>query len=311
MFGRFRKKEKTEESSAQTGAAWKRTLGSIFRRSRIDDEFWDELEEALIVSDVGVKTSLELVEQLRQEADDRKYRDPEEVRQALHDHVVETFNSRLNGDPIPDDRPVVLLVVGVNGAGKTTSIAKLAQAAKSEGRNVVLAAADTFRAGAIEQIKIWGDRLDIPVIAQQAGSDPGAVAFDAMTAARARNADLVIVDTAGRLHTRHNLMEELKKVRNIIDRQGDGFEKRVLLIIDGTTGQNGLAQAQVFTEAVRCDGVMITKLDSTAKGGIALAIASELGLPVWFAGTGEKASDISEFDPAGFADAILPESIAL
>jgi fused signal recognition particle receptor len=232
------------------------------------------------------------------------------VRQALHEHVVSTFRARLNGDPIPDNRPVVLLVVGVNGAGKTTSIAKLAHAAQSEGRRVVLAAADTFRAGAIEQVKVWGDRLNVPVVAQQAGSDPGAVAYDAMAAARARNADLVIVDTAGRLHTKHNLMEEIKKVRNIVDRQGDGFEKRVLLVIDGTTGQNGLAQAKAFTEAVRCDGVMLTKLDGTAKGGIALAIAGELGLPVWFAGTGEKVSDISEFDPAGFADAILPETIA-
>ena len=310
VFGRLRKKEKTEQSSARTGAAWKRTLGAVFRRGGIDDAFWDDLEEALIVSDVGVNTALELVRELRKESSEKGFRDTGEVRQSLHAKVVDIFASRSEPDPLPDDVPFVLLVVGVNGVGKTTSVAKLAQSAKADGRKVLLAAADTFRAGAIEQLKVWGDRLNIPVIAQQAGSDPGAVAFDAMSAARARGSDVVIIDTAGRLHTRHNLMEELKKVRNIVDRNGAGFEKRVLLVIDGTTGQNGLVQAKTFTEAVRCDGVMLTKLDSSAKGGVALAISLELGLPVWFAGTGETVEDLSEFDPAGFADAILPETIA-
>ena len=311
MFGRFRKKEKTEESVARTGAAWKRSLGGLFRRNEINDEFWDDLEEALIVSDVGVATTLAMVEWLREQAGEHGWKELDQVRAALHDRVVSTFEeSAAESDPLPDNTPTVLLVVGVNGSGKTTSIAKLAGAAKAEGRSVLLAAADTYRAGAIEQLKIWGERLDVPVIAQQSGSDPGAVTFDAIAAARARGTDLVIVDTAGRLHTRHNLMEELKKIRNIVDRQGEGFEKRVLLVIDGNTGQNGIAQAKAFTEAVRCDGVMITKLDGTAKGGVVLAIAGELGLPVWFAGTGEKIEDFSEFDPAGFADAILPESIS-
>ncbi|MDA1298209.1 MAG: signal recognition particle-docking protein FtsY [Chloroflexi bacterium] len=310
MFGRLRRKQKTEESVQKTGAAWKRALGGIFRRSGIDDGFWEELEEALIVSDVGVKTSLELVAELRELVDKNGWKEPGQVRQALHDRIVETFASLAEEDPLPDKTKTVLLVVGVNGAGKTTSIAKIAQSAKSEGRSVLLAAADTFRAGAIEQLKIWGDRVGVPVIAQSAGGDPGAVTFDAISAAKARGADLVIVDTAGRLHTKHNLMEELKKVRGIIDREGEGFLTRVLLVIDGNTGQNGMAQAKAFTEAVHCDGVMLTKLDSTAKGGIALAIAGELGLPVWFAGTGEKVGDLSEFDPAAFADTILPESIA-
>jgi fused signal recognition particle receptor len=310
MFGRLRRKEKTEESTQKTGAAWKRALGGIFGRSGIDDDFWDELEEALIMSDVGIKTTLELVEKLRDQVDENDWKEPAEVRQALHDRIVETFNALSEADPLPDDTATVLLVVGVNGAGKTTSIAKIAQSAKSEKRNVLLAAGDTFRAGAIEQLKIWGNRIDVPVIAQNAGGDPGAVTFDAMSAAKARGVDLVIVDTAGRLHTKHNLMEELKKVRGIIDREGEGFLTRVLLVIDGNTGQNGMAQAKAFTEAVRCDGVMLTKLDSTAKGGIALAIAGELGLPVWFAGTGEQVGDISEFDAAAFADTILPESIA-
>jgi fused signal recognition particle receptor len=310
MFGRLRRKEKTEESSEKTGAAWKRALGGIFRRSRIDDAFWDELEEALIVSDVGVKTTLGLIERLRDQTDENGWDEPERVRQALHDRIVETFNSVSEDDPLPNDIPAVLLMVGVNGAGKTTSIAKIAQSARSENRNVLLAAGDTFRAGAIEQLKIWGERLNVPVIAQNEGGDPGAVTFDAMSAAKARSVDLVIVDTAGRLQTKHSLMEELKKVRRVIDREGEGFLKRVLLVIDSNTGQNGMGQAKAFTDAVQCDGVMLTKLDGTAKGGIALAIAGELGLPVWFAGTGEKIEDFSEFDPASFADTILPESIA-
>lgn len=310
MFGRFRKKEKTEESAAKTGAAWRRTLGSIFRRGGIDDDFWDELEEALIVSDVGVNTAMALIEELREEAKSEGYREVEQVRDAMHARIVKSFEELAEEDPLPDDVPTVLLVVGVNGVGKTTSAAKLAQVAKSDGRNVLLAAADTFRAGAIEQLKIWGERIDVPVISQQAGGDPGAVTFDAMQAAKARGADLVIIDTAGRLHTRHNLMEELRKVRSIVDRQGEGFQRRALLVIDGTTGQNGLAQAKAFTEVVKCDGVMLTKLDSTARGGVALAIAGELGLPVWFVGTGEKVQDLSEFDASAFADAILPEAIA-
>lgn len=310
MFGRLRRKEKTEESTKKTGAAWKRALGGIFSRGGIDDDFWEELEEALIVSDVGVQSALQIVEDLQEQVSQNGWKETDQVREALHDHIVTTFNGLSEDDPLPEGVPTVLLVVGVNGVGKTTSIAKIAQSAKSEGRNVLLAAGDTFRAGAIEQLKIWGDRLDIPVIAQNAGGDPGAVTFDALSSARARSIDLVVIDTAGRLHTKSNLMEELKKVRRIIDREGQGFTVKVLLVIDSNTGQNGLSQAKAFTEAVHCDGVMLTKLDSTAKGGIALAIAGELGLPVWFAGTGEGVEDLSEFDPAGFADTILPESIA-
>ncbi len=310
LFGLRRKKEKTEESSAKTGSAWRRTLGGVFSRGGVDQQFWDELEEALIVSDVGVNTALEVAEAVRDRTQSEGANDAEAVRRILHDTIVTALTDTTGQDPLPDDVPVALLVVGVNGAGKTTAVAKLAQAAKSEGRSVMMAAADTYRAGAIEQLKIWGERLDVPVIAQQAGSDPGAVAFDAMAAARARGIDLLIIDTAGRLHTRHNLMEELRKVRGIVDRQGEGFERRVLLVIDGVTGQNGLAQARAFTEAVQCDGVMMTKLDSTARGGVALAISKELGLPIWFIGTGETVDDLSAFDPSGFADALVPESVA-
>ncbi|MBT3554679.1 MAG: signal recognition particle-docking protein FtsY [Chloroflexi bacterium] len=307
MFGVFKKKEKTAESSAKTGSAWRGRLSGIFSRSKIDDDFWDELEEALVISDVGVNTTMSLIDDLRNVVKDESIKEPDQVRVRMRDLIAEMLTDSTDVDPIPDDEPVVLLIVGVNGAGKTTSIAKLVDVAKSEGKNIMLAAADTFRAGAIEQIKIWGDRLDVPVIAQAAGSDPGAVAFDALNAARARNVDLLIIDTAGRLHTTHNLMEELRKIRGIVEKNGSGFTERIMLVIDGTTGQNGMIQAKSFTEAVNCNGVFLTKLDGTAKGGVALAISGELGLPIWFIGTGEKSSDMSAFDPDAFAAALLPE----
>ena len=263
-----------------------------------------------MISDVGVNTTMSLIDQLRDIVDDESLKEPDQVRVRMRTLIAEMLTDSSSVDPIPDGDPVVLLVVGVNGAGKTTSIAKLVDVAKAEGQNVMLAAADTFRAGAIEQINIWGDRLGVPVISQKAGSDPGAVAFDALNAARARNVDLLIIDTAGRLHTTHNLMEELRKVKGIVEKNGDGFIERTLLVIDGTTGQNGMMQAKAFTEAVNCNGVFLTKLDGTAKGGVALAIAGELGLPIWFIGTGEKSSDMSAFDAEAFADALLPEPIS-
>ena len=250
-----------------------------------------------------------LIDHLRDIVDDESLKEPGQVRTHMRTQISEMLSDSSGVDPIPDGEPVVLLVVGVNGAGKTTSIAKLVDVAKEEGQNVMLAAADTFRAGAIEQIKIWGDRLGVPVISQQAGSDPGAVAFDAINSARAREVDLLLIDTAGRLHTTHNLMEELRKVHGIVENNSQGFTIKVLLVIDGTTGQNGLIQAKSFTEAVKCNGVFLTKLDGTAKGGVALAITGELGLPIWFIGTGEKSSDMSAFDAEAFARTLLPESV--
>lgn len=250
-----------------------------------------------------------LIDHLRDIVDDESLKEPGQVRTHMRTQISEMLSDSSGVDPIPDGEPVVLLVVGVNGAGKTTSIAKLVDVAKEEGQNVMLAAADTFRAGAIEQIKIWGDRLGVPVISQQAGSDPGAVAFDAINSARAREVDLLLIDTAGRLHTTHNLMEELRKVHGIVENNSQGFTIKVLLVIDGTTGQNGLIQAKSFTEAVKCNGVFLTKLDGTAKGGVALAITGELGLPIWFIGTGEKSSDMSAFDAEAFAKTLLPESV--
>ncbi len=250
---------------------------------------------------------MSLIDDLRNVVKEESIKEPDQVRVRMRDLIAEMLIDSSNVEPIPADEPVVLLVVGVNGAGKTTSIAKIVDAAKAEGKKVMLAAADTFRAGAIEQIQIWGERLDVPVIAQAAGSDPGAVAFDALNAARARDVDLLIIDTAGRLHTTHNLMEELRKVKGIVEKNGSGFTQRIMLVIDGTTGQNGMIQAKSFTQAVNCNGVFLTKLDGTAKGGVALAIAGELGLPIWFIGTGEKSSDMSAFDSDAFASTLLPE----
>ena len=248
-----------------------------------------------------------MIEGLKNVVDDRSLKEPDQVRVRMRSQITEMLTDSSGVDPFPDGEQVVLLVVGVNGSGKTTSIAKLAQVAANEGRQVMFAAADTYRAGAIEQIKIWGERLGVPVIAQRAGSDPGAVVFDALNAARARGTDLLIIDTAGRLHTRHNLMEELRKVHRIVNKNSGGFTERVLLVIDGTTGQNGLIQARSFTESVQCNGVFLTKLDGTARGGVVLAIAGELGLPIWFIGTGERASDMSAFDAGAFAETLLPD----
>ena len=303
-----RKRDKTFETTAKTGAVWRRVLGQVLGRNTVGPEVWDELEEVLITSDVGVSTAIELIERVKAHASTGGAVSAQGIMEQLRIAMVETLSRPLANDPIPTGQPVVVLVVGVNGSGKTTSIAKLARAAVRDGRKVMLGAADTFRAGAIEQLRVWGDRLDLPVVYQQAGSDPGAVAFDTLSSARARGADVVLIDTAGRLHTRHNLMEELKKMRSIVDRQADGYVQRVLLVIDGASGQNAIVQARSFTEAVRCDGVMITKLDGSAKGGVALAIAGDLGLPIWFIGTGESLDDLSEFDPAGFTDALLPDS---
>lgn len=290
---------------------WSRSIGALFRRTALDDDFWDDLEESLIVADVGAITTMELLDTLRDRVSDEGLKEPSGVRALLREEMTARLRKSGAGTALTtEDVDTAVLIVGVNGAGKTTTIAKLAHTAKANGQEVILAAADTFRAGAIEQLQIWGERVGVDVIAHQAGGDPGAVAFDAMEAARARNANMVIIDTAGRLHTQTNLMDELKKIRGVIARQAGDFDQRVLLVIDGTTGQNGLMQARSFTEAVKCDGVILTKLDGTARGGIVLAIARELGLPVLFIGTGETLEDLAVFDPDEFVDALLPEEAA-
>ena len=300
--------KKTSESSQETRRSWTNVVGGVFRRSQVDADFWEDLEEALIVADVGVATSMELVEKVQDEAKWRGARTPNAVYELLRSEISSMLVDEDSAAGFEEDGPVAVMVVGVNGSGKTTSIGKLVQAAKSDGRVPLIAAADTFRAGAISQLAIWAERTDTMFVSASAGADPGSVVFDALGAAKSRGADFVVIDTAGRLHTAHNLMEELKKMRRILDRHAEDFTPRVLLVIDGNTGQNGVTQAKLFTEAVGCDGVILTKLDSTAKGGVILAIRGEMGLPVRYIGTGEGIDDIAVFDPQAFAETILPSA---
>jgi fused signal recognition particle receptor len=271
----------------------------------LDDEAFEHLEETLIYADVGAPTTAAIVEKLEREAESGELTGGEDLSRRLRELLAET--ARVNGDTIPlTDHPTVILMVGVNGTGKTTTIGKIAWHLQRElGRSVLLAAADTYRAAAAEQLTLWAERAGCEIVRGEPGSDPGAVAFDAIEAAKARGHDVVIVDTAGRLHTQQHLMDELRKVRRVIERQAPGAPHETLLTIDATTGQNGLRQAMLFREAVDVDGIVLTKLDGTAKGGIALAIAQELGVPVKLIGIGESLEDLRPFDPDDFARAIL------
>ncbi|MEE8518597.1 MAG: signal recognition particle-docking protein FtsY [Dehalococcoidia bacterium] len=312
VFRLFRKKEKTTQALAKTRKGWGGGLGVIFQGATLsDDALWEEVEDALISADVGVDTSLETVNRVRQRV--------REESMSGTAQVVEMFKEELAVllDPVDTDiwdwydqpdisaKPFVLMVVGVNGVGKTTSIAKIAQHYQSMGKTVLLGAGDTFRAAAIEQLNVWAERLNVEVIAHQQGSDPGAVAFDAYQAAVARGADVLIFDTAGRLHTKAPLIEELRKVQRVFQRQQEDAPQQTLLVLDATTGHNGIEQARVFQEAVGVSGVFLAKLDGTAKGGITVAIAQELKLPVIFIGTGEGVDDLSLFDTDDFVDALF------
>jgi fused signal recognition particle receptor len=271
----------------------------------LDDETFERLEEALIYADVGAPTTAAIVERLEREAEAGTLADGEDLTRRLQELLAET--ARLEGDTIPlTENPTVILVTGVNGSGKTTTIGKIAWHLQQElGRSVLLAAGDTFRAAAAEQLTLWAERAGCEIVRGAEGSDPGAVAFDAIEAAKARGRDVVIVDTAGRLHTQQHLMDELRKVRKVIERQAPGAPHETLLTIDATTGQNGLRQALLFREAVDVTGIVLTKLDGTAKGGIALAIAQELGVPVKLIGIGEALEDLRPFDADDFARAII------
>ena len=269
-----------------------------------DEAFFEELEETLILADLGMDTALEAVEQLRQRVRKEKLRDQEEVKAALRDILVEMMDV---GDTTLDTstQPSVVLFIGVNGVGKTTSIGKLGNQLKSEGKRVLFCAADTFRAAAADQLEIWSQRSDCELVRQHEGADPGAVLFDALQAAKARGVDVVLCDTAGRLHNKANLMAELSKLSKIIDRECPGCARETLLVLDATTGQNGLIQARTFKETAGLTGIVLTKLDGTAKGGIVIAIAKELGVPVKFAGVGEGIDDLRPFAARSYVEAII------
>ena len=266
---------------------------------KLDDAFYEELEEALILADIGVETATDAVAQLRKRVSARLLTRADEVKDALRDILAEKLDV---GDPALDlsTQPSIVLVIGVNGVGKTTSIGKLAARFKAEGKKVLLCAGDTFRAAAADQLEIWANRAGVDIVRQHEGADPGAVLFDALQAAKARHADVVLCDTAGRLHNKQNLMNELAKLRKIIDRECPDSSCETLLVLDATTGQNGLIQARTFKETAGLTGIILTKLDGTAKGGIVVAIAQELNVPVKFVGVGEGIDDLKPFDPAEF-----------
>jgi len=295
-----------KESLAKTKKGFIEKVEILLKSSgKIDEDLFEELEEILIQGDVGVNTTLELIDNLREEAKRRKLTDSEQLLDLLKEKIKEMLGTESAGLNFSAQPPTVVLVVGVNGVGKTTSIAKLAYKYKNEGKKVLLAAGDTFRAAAIEQLESWSNRIGIELIKHHPGADPAAVAFDAIQAAKARKADLLIIDTAGRLHTKTNLMEEMKKIERVIKREIPDAPHEVLLVLDATTGQNGLAQAKMFTGAVGVSGLILSKLDGTAKGGITIAIGNELKIPVKYIGLGEKINDIKEFDPNEFVDALF------
>ncbi len=271
----------------------------------IDEDLFEELEEILIMADVGMNTTMKIIDALRDELKARKIKDSSLVKDVLHDVIesllTEDYNTALNINPTP----AIVLVIGVNGAGKTTSIGKMAHRFKSEGKSVLLAAADTFRAAAIDQLKVWGDRVDVNVIAHTEGSDPAAVIFDGIQAAKARKTDILICDTAGRLHNKKNLMNELAKIFKVIEREYPQATREVLLVLDATTGQNAIQQAKLFKETAAISGIVLTKLDGTAKGGVVLAVNDELGIPVKMIGVGEGMEDLQDFDPKSFAKALM------
>ena len=272
--------------------------------SSIDDDFYEELEEVLVMADIGIHTTEMIIEDLKVKVKENHLKEPAECREYLIHSIKEQMAVTEGAYEFENKKPV-MLIIGVNGVGKTTSVGKLAGQYKNAGKKVLLAAADTFRAGAIAQLVVWSKRAGVDVIAGQEGSDPAAVVFDAVAAAKARNTDILICDTAGRLHNKKNLMEELKKINRIIDREYPDAFRETMIVLDGTTGQNALVQAKQFKEVADITGIILTKLDGTAKGGIAIAIQSELGVPVKYIGIGEKIEDLQKFDSDSFVDALF------
>jgi len=301
MFGMLRS---LSDGLAKTRKNFTDKIGALILGEKIDESFLDELEEALIASDVGIGTASFVLKDLKERFKRNELSSPAQVKERLRQILFEILSARSSAFTLAAV-PAVVLVVGVNGTGKTTTIGKLANQLRAEGKKVMLAAGDTFRAAASEQLSIWGERAGIPVIKHKEGADPSAVVFDAVSAAKARAVDVLIVDTAGRLHTKSNLMEELKKVQRILSRELPGAPHETLLVLDGNTGQNALVQAKMFNEAVGVTGIVLTKLDGTSKGGIVFAIYKELSIPVKFVGIGEDIEDLRKFDPREFVNALL------
>jgi len=296
--------ERLKDTRKQLG---KRLGALLSNRSSIDEDLLDEIETTLITADIGVQAALEIASNLRAAIANKVITGPEQVLPAVQAELYEIIESCEQFLAVDEERkPFVILMVGVNGAGKTTTIGKLAQRFKEDGLSVMLAAGDTFRAAAVEQLKSWGERNDIPVIAQGTGADSAAVVFDALQSAKARNIDMLIADTAGRLHTQSNLMEELKKIHRVMGRIDESAPHEIMLVVDAGTGQNALNQAREFNQAVGLTGITVTKLDGTARGGVLFGIAHELGLPIRYIGVGEAAKDLRPFDAGSFVNAILP-----
>jgi fused signal recognition particle receptor len=292
-----------EKALKPSREGWFKRAMSLFDRATVDEAVWTELEELLISADVGFSTTEKLLERVKQRAKEEKFSEGSKVRDALQQEMVKMLT--IEAPPsVPQSPPKVVMAVGVNGSGKTTSIAKLAYRAKKEGKNVILVAADTFRVAAIDQLKKLASAVGVDVIAHQPGGDAGAVVFDALEAARGRKADEVIIDTAGRLHTKFNLMEELKKIKRVAAKVDESAPHEVILVLDATTGQNGLTQAKYFTEAVGVNSIFLAKLDGTAKGGIVLAICDELKIPIRFVGVGDGLEDMTNFDAESFVRAL-------
>ena len=297
--------DKIKAGLVKTRNALSNTLGSVFSGfSEIDSDFYEELEECLILADLGVDTALKATEKLRKTVKEQHLKTTEEAKEALKDILVEMLNvgdTQLN----LSSKPAVVLVIGVNGVGKTTTIGKIATQLKKDGKNVMLVAADTFRAAAADQLEIWAQRAGVGIVRQHEGADPGSVVFDGIQSAKAKGADVILIDTAGRLHNKQNLMNELAKISRIVERELPQASREVLLVLDGTTGQNGLSQAKQFKEIAGVTAMAVTKLDGTAKGGIVIAVADALQIPVKYIGVGEQADDLMPFEARDFVEALL------
>ena len=297
--------DKLKEGLAKTKASFEEKINNVFKNFRkVDENLMEELEEALILSDVGVETSTQIIEKLKDRVKTNKIEDADEVKKVLCDIIAEVLTEKDTSIDI-QRAPAVILVVGVNGAGKTTSIGKMAANFKNSGKKVLVAAADTFRAAAIEQLEVWTQRAGVDILKKQEGSDPAAVVFDAAKKAKEEAYDILIVDTAGRLHTKKNLMSELEKIGRIINKELGESSKEILLVLDGTSGQNAVIQAKEFSEVTEITGIILTKLDGTAKGGVVIGICNELNIPVKYIGVGEKITDLQQFSAEEFAKALL------